>query len=120
MIDGIEFGICKGNIFLLDIIENSLYVLWSHMEFFFVYCKPKTVDEDLSIGFSQELHSMRRLQGQESAFLEKKKEIVCHYFSLDPGFGYGEDQRSRETLQSQSGTGITRAALKTVRKRFRR
>ena len=52
-----EFTFCC----CLDIIETALYVLWCHLEFFFVHCTPRPMDAQLGLDWSSS--SMRRLQG---------------------------------------------------------
>jgi nuclear pore complex protein Nup205 len=44
----------------LYIIETALYILWCHLEFFFVQCMPKPTDDQLGLATSTPM--MRRLQ----------------------------------------------------------
>lgn len=49
-----------------DIVENLLYVLWSHLQFYLVYCKPIDPDSDLGVPGMAGMTGMRRMQGRKS------------------------------------------------------
>ena len=47
----------------IDIIENMLYILWRHLQYYLVHCKP--VDPDISLGVQGiDRSGPRRLQGK--------------------------------------------------------
>ena len=62
-ITGISTLLCSLNLFT-DTTENLLYVLWRHLRFYLVYCKPTDVGGDLGLPGVGRV-GMRRMQGED-------------------------------------------------------
>ena len=55
--------------FITEIIENVLYILWRHIEYYYIHCVPSEEDAfELDIPRTPSVRA-RRLQGKSSMFV---------------------------------------------------
>ena len=58
---------CSFLTILPDIIENCLFILWRHLDFYFVHCIPSDEERRMLAGPTLGSSHMRRLQGTVGA-----------------------------------------------------
>ena len=69
-----------------DVVENLLYLLWRHLTYYMVHCKP--VDPELTLGISGISHtSMRRMQGKHNVtIVTTELEITVGHWPISAKF----------------------------------
>jgi len=96
----------------IQIIENILYILWRHLEYYFIHCEPVEVDDfNLDISKTPTIHARRlqdiTLQVDQSNNRGKQNSS----FNIAK---YNVTKEQIEQLQAESKTVLTEKLLKKV------
>lgn len=55
--------------YIPDIVEHLLYILWRHLQFYLVHCRPMKLSNEFGIKGMSDPHdlTMRKLQGYQNS-----------------------------------------------------